>query len=328
MQSSRTTWLKIALALALAAVGLSSLSAAPVRGPAGKFEVEKWVTDDSDVIMVFNVRTMLDAPMVKKGGLPALKEALKNNEMAKDLLKATGIDPFKDVESILMSGSAKDAKDAKVYVVVRGNFDPDKVRAAAEGYAKKSPDDLKVTKSGDLYLYEITLNDRKMLGAFANKNTFVLTQDKASTEALVKDGGKKAGKLTKSLASAVGKFATKETMSLVVVATDEMKNKLGQVPQAKEIAPKLESVTASLVLTDEANLNLTVHTSDAASAKKTSRLLKSAQQLVSLFVLNNEDVPPIVGEMLEAIKISSDQSSVLVNLKVTQAMVDKAGKKE
>ncbi len=334
MQSSRTTWLKIALALALVGLGLSTAGAAPERAPgrapaaAGKFEPEKWVADGSDLVMVFNVRAMLDAPMVKKGGLPALKDALKNNEMANDVLKATGIDPFKDVDTILISGSATNAKDAKAYVVIRGSFDPDKVRVAAESHAKKSPDDLKVTKSGDLYLYEMSFNDRKMVGAFANKSTFVLTQDKDSTQALVKDGGKRAGKLSKSIAAGVGKFAPKETMSLVMVATDEMKKALGKVPQAAEVAPKLETLTANLVLTNEANLNVMVNTSDAASAKKMSQLLKQLKSLGELMTLSNEDLPPIVGDLLAAIKISADRNSVIVNLRVTQEMIDKAGKKE
>jgi hypothetical protein len=319
----------MALAAALVGLAASTLSAAPAaKAGAGKFEVTKWVADGSDAVVVLNVRTLLDAPMVKKGGLPALKDALKNDENASAALKATGIDPFRDIDAIVISGSGKDAKDVKGYVVVRGTFDPEKVRAAAENFAKKHSDKLKVSKAGGLTLYDVTVKDGTMVGAFADKNTFVLTNTKEATEALVKNGGKKSAKLNNVLAGAVAKFSPKEGLSMALLATEEMKKKLEKVPQAAEVAPKLESITASLVVANDANFILTVNTSDAAAAKKATQLLKQAKSLVELFALNNEDLPPVAGDLLAAIKIATERNSVNVTLRVTQELLDKAGKKD
>jgi len=237
MQSSCTLWLKGILGLGLVVGALGTAGAQPP----GKLETEKWVVDGSDVVMAVNVRAMFDSPVMKKGGLPALKEALKNNAMASTILKSAGIDPFKDIHTILISGTGKDAKDAKAQIVVRGKFDTDKFRAAAEKCAKDHPDDVKVSKEGDLYLYELNFPNAKLFGAFSNKDTIVLTQSKEATLDVIKTGGKKAATLNKSLKGAVAKFTGKETMVMAMVVNDEMKKMLGKVPQAAEVAPKLET---------------------------------------------------------------------------------------
>src|SRR5258708_38129541 len=115
--------------LPLAALGATALRPAPVRhgGAAGKFEPAKCVAEGSEVVVVVNVRTILNAPIVKKGELAALLNELKDNELAKELHKATGIDVFNDVETIVLSGSGQNAKDAKVFVVIRGSLGPEKV---------------------------------------------------------------------------------------------------------------------------------------------------------------------------------------------------------
>jgi len=314
----------------LVAVFALAGGAAPVGpgAPAGKFEPEKWLADNSDVVMAINVRVLFDAPMMKKGGLPAIKDALKNNEMATGILKSAGIDPFKDIETILISGTGKDAKDAKVQIIIRGNFDPEKFRTAAEACAKKNPDDVKVTKSDGLYFYELNFPQGKLIGAFANKSTIVLTQSQDATLDVVKNGGKKVASINKALKGAVNKFTGKESMAMALVVTDEMKKALGKLPQAAEVAPKLETINANLVLTNDANFNLILNTSDAAAAKKAGQLLRQAKSLVELAILNNEDIPPVASDLLAALKISAERSSVVVNLKVTQELLDKGNKKE
>jgi len=330
MQSSCTTWLKFALSLAL--LGMFALvgNAAPgaPAAPAGKFEPEKWLAESSDVVMAINVRVLLDSAMMKKGGLPAIKDALKNNEMATTILKSAGIDPFKDIDTILISGTGKDKKDARAQIIIRGNFDPEKFRSAAETCAKKNPDDVKVTKSDGQYLYEMNFPQGKLIGAFADKATFVMTQSKDATLDVVKNGGKKVASINKALKGAVNKFTGKESMAMALVVTDEMKKALGKLPQAAEVAPKLETINANLLLTNEANFNLILNTSDAASAKKAGMLLRQAKSLVELAILNNEDIPPVASDLLAALKITAERSSVVVNLKVTQELLDKGNKKE
>jgi len=296
--------------------------------PPGKLETEKWVVDGSDVVMAVNVRVMFDSPVMKKGGLPALKDALKSNEMATNILKAAGIDPFKDIDTILISGTGKDAKDAKAQIIVRGKFDPDKFRAAAETCAKKNPDDVKVIKSGGTYFYEMHFPQGNLVGAFANKNTLVLTPKQETTLDVVKNGGKKLASVNKALKGAVGRFTNKESLSMAMIVTEEMKKGLGKLPQAAEVAPKLQTITANLVLTKEANFNIIVNTEDAASAKKAGQLLRQAKSLVELAILNNEDIPPVASDLLGALKITAERNSVVVNLRVTQDLLDKAGKKE
>jgi hypothetical protein len=314
--------------VALLAAFTLAASAAPAGPAPAKFEPEKWISEGSDVVMAINVRVMLDAPVMKKGGLPALKDALKNNEMASTILKSAGIDPFKDIDTILVSGSGKDAKDAKAQIVIRGTFDREKFRVAAETCAKSHPDDVKISKADGHYVYELTFTQGKLFGAFADKYTMVLTQSKDATLDLLKTGGTKVVRINAALKGAVGKFSGKESLAMAMVVTDEMKKQIGKLPQAAEVAPKLETINAHLLLTKEANFNLILNTSDAASAKKAGGLLKQAKSLAELALLSDENIPPIAGDLLNAIKISAERNSVVVNLRITQDLIDKAGKKD
>jgi hypothetical protein len=323
---SRKVWPKAVFGLSLAVVCLAL--AAPAGAAPEKLNLEKWLAPDADVVMAINVRQMLDSPAVKNGGLPALKDALKQNEEATTLLKEVGVDPFKDIDSVLISGKAKGKNIDKARVVVRGRFDLEKFHGAAEKYAKKDSDAIKVSKVGDVRLYELAGDGKKSFAAFQNKNTLVLTLTKEDTLDLVKNGGKKAVPMSKQLKAATAKVTGKESMAMALVVNDEMKDLLGKVPQTAEVAPKLQTVNATLTLTDAATLAIRINTSDAASAKKAGMLLRQFKAVAALFVMSSEDLPPVAGDLLEAIKISAERDSVIVDLKVTKEMIDKAGKKE
>lgn len=211
--------------------------------------------------------------------------------------------------------------------MLRGRFDLDKFHSAAQKVAKKN-EDIKISTVGGTRLYEITANDKTFVGAFANKNALVFTLNKDDTLAAIKTVGTREVRLNKSVASALGKLTGRESMVTAMVINDEMKKALEKVPQAKEIAPRLENVNLTITLTDEANISILVGTTDAKSAVRTSQLLRQLKSLAELMVLNNEDLPPGVGDMLGAIRINAERTTVVVSLKVDKAMLDKLDKKK
>jgi hypothetical protein len=318
MLFSRKAW-----AVALAALVVAGASA-PRASAQDKINVKKWALEGSEFVSVINVKQMLGSAVVKKG-IPEMKEALKNNEVASSLLKEADLDPFKDIDSIVVSGTA--SKEPKLLAVIRGRFDVDKFHSAAQKVSKKN-EDLKISTVGGTRLYEIAANDKTFVGAFANKNALVFTLNKDDTLAAIKTVGTREVRLNPSVISALGKLTGRESMVTALVINDEMKKALEKVPQAKEIAPKLENVNLTITLTDEANIAILVGTSDAKSAVRTSQLLRQLKSLAELMVLNNEDLPPGVGDVLGAIRINAERTTVVVSLKVDKAMLEKLDKKK
>src|SRR5215831_6496476 len=73
----------------------------PISAQAG--EVNKYLPNDSDFVVMLNVRQLLNSPLVQKHALADLKTMLKANSEATKHLEALGFDPFKDLTSITLA---------------------------------------------------------------------------------------------------------------------------------------------------------------------------------------------------------------------------------
>jgi hypothetical protein len=321
MLKVRKTWI-VVLALALAAVCSAPLSAAPLLGTKGAGDdADKWLLDNPEAVMTINIKQFL-ASEAFKGDMPAIKAALDNNAEAKAVFEAIGLDPFKDIDSILISGSGGSAKDAKALIVIKGRYDTDKIHAALKKEAEKK-DKVELVKEGDHQLYQLKVQEQTLYAGFASKSVLVMTQSKENTVDALKNGGKKPANISKEMKSALGKFTGKESMTFAMVITDEMKKLIERAPPQAKAAAKLQTLTASLTVTDGMELNITGHTSEAKAAKQ----LSSNLALVKVAAGGLTDgLPPIVEKILDEIKISAEKESVIVALKLTKAMLDEVRK--
>jgi hypothetical protein len=329
MLSAHKTWR--AVAALLLALAVAPALAAPLPGDRpGRFDTDKWLAPDAEMVMAVNFRQILDSALVKKDGVKPLQDAINSNEQVKTVLNAIGLDPLKDLDSVLMSARLASARDVKALIVVRGRYNLEKVHTAAEAFAKKKPDQLKLSREGAVRLYEMKQSgsDKPMFAAFVDRHTLVITPTKEGTLDVVRTGGKKPVPIKDEMKRAMGRFTGKESLALAVVVNDEMKKALGKVPQAAEIAPKLRSLTGRFTLTDAATLAILINTDDNKAAAKLTMLLKQLKSLAELMVLNDENVGPAASEVLGAVRISAVKKDVSIDLKLTEAMMEKAGKKD
>jgi hypothetical protein len=262
--------------------------------------------------------------VVKKHALDPLRLGLRRNEELRQLLAAAGLDPLKDIDTIALSTSGNPTSTGKLLAVVRGHFDPDKVRSAGEDYAKKHPGRLKGVKEGELSMWEITSDGKSFFAAFADKDTLVMTATKEDTAAVVRRASQPPQPLNKDMRAALDQLKGSESVWLAMVATDPIKQVLKGDDLARNFADALQSVTGSLELNDDAQLNLVVHTSDPMAA---TRIKGKLDDLMPLLNVLGTGKAPLVGELLRGIKLESDKNDVSVRLKVTDAQLEKTHKK-
>jgi hypothetical protein len=315
MLSYRKTWTQ-ALGLTVAFL----LAAVPARA----VEPDKLTPADAKVVVVVNVRQILDSAVVKKTGLDQLKAALKQNAEVQKMLTAAGLDPFTDVESIMVAGSAK-PQDLKNLVVVRGKFNTAKAHAAAADFAEKNADKLKITKEGTFNLYEIKNPANSVFATFTGPNVLLLSPSKPFLLDAAKNDGLKPVKLEKEMESALKKVNGKESLWVALVITDEMRMALKNNPPTAELAAKLEAVTASLNLTDALQALVQVHTSDEEAAAKLGKLLEGFLPILNFLAKDNADAAPIVDELIKNLKITPEKTTLSISLKITEAMLNKVG---
>jgi hypothetical protein len=195
------------------AAGFAALALLPgvIAAPAGLRQVvgpkapplEKYLLDDTDCLLVIDVKQVLASPMVKKG-LHKQIEALVDNPAAQLFLKDAGFDPLKDVDRVIVcvgrscwSGDELGREDGP-FILVRGRFDVPKARARM---ARLAAD--KVGRLLDLPHGKAILFEPGPYVAPLDSTTLLITGKKALVaDALAKAAGKKATKLANQQAVA------------------------------------------------------------------------------------------------------------------------------
>src|SRR5262249_27623842 len=154
---------------------------------------------------------------------------------------------------------------------------------AVEKFAKDKGEDLTITsKGGTPAVYEVRGKKDKepIFAAFADNNTMVVSPLEEVTR---KAAGGDGGALNADLRKALGKVGGKESLYFALAVTDEMKKGMAQNPKMKELAPKLESVTGNVNLTDAFAADVAVHTNDPKAAEQVEAQIKQSLPLVGLF---------------------------------------------
>ena len=306
---------------AIVVVGLAALCPA---GSARAVEADKLTPADADVVVSVNVRKLVDSELFKKYGKDDAEKALLDDK-AKKLLDAIGLNPLKDVDGILFTSSGIDKP--RRLLVVRGHFDADKIKAAAEKYAKDHPDDLKITKQDDLTIYEGKGDGKQPFYAHvvSDGKTVLASTDKAY---LLQAVTSRSSGPSKELKNALATIDGKEAVWMAMVVTDEMRKVMESNPQGKELAPKLEALTGTVNVTSDVLTNFVIHTSDAKAAGDVKKLLNQVKPILTLAANSDEHIGPLVGDLMDNLKITTEKNNVNINLTVTGDLIEKATKEE
>jgi hypothetical protein len=310
--------------LSLAVLGLAVAVAAPSRADT---PADKLVPPDAELAVVVNVRAALASPVTKKYALEQIQAALKGNQEAQKILGALGLDPLKDVDTVLVTADKIDPNGKpNAFVAARGNFDADKIAKVAAEAAKNG--DLKIHKEGQLTVYEgkgKNPGDEPFFVVLKDRNTAVGSNSKEYLLDVL--GGKaKQGKYFKDLQAALGKSTGKESLVTAMVLNDDIKAQLKANPQMAQLAEKLQSVTIAVTLTNDAELKILINTADEATARQVSKTVKDSLPLAKIIIQGQEKIPPFVGELIDKIKVSNDKGSVVISLLVDAATIEKAAK--
>src|SRR5262245_663667 len=196
-------------------LAVALLAPAPAHAQATKL-----FSADTDMVFVFNLRQLLDSPLVKKYGLDKAKEALDGllqaNDDAKKIIDGLGLDVFKDIDRLISTGASAD-KD-KGIGIIEGRFKPAKWKAVAAEAAKTSGDIIKLGKLGNLDLWEVSIpgQDQNVFVVMPDDKTILFTAKKAYLEdALAQRDGTKTANLKASVKALIAKTNAKQSLSIV-----------------------------------------------------------------------------------------------------------------
>lgn len=295
--------------------GLAVVTLLALVAPTWSAESDKFLPGSTNVVVTLNVKQLLESALVKKFD-GKIKDAIKNDANAKKILEDLGLDPFKDVDSVVVGGTG--GKEDDVLILVAGRFSRAKMEAKAEEVAK-GDQGLKITKEGNYKVYEMTGKDGKTgFGAILNDNTLAFSPKKDYVvEALDKQAGKKKADLKKDLTTLLDKADTKQSVTMVALGSG-----LGA---DQDFADKIKTVTGGINITDEIKMAIEMAAKDDKSAKAVAEELDKkmgeVKTLVGFMAASDARFAPLV-DVVKTLKISATGSTISLKGDVTKAVID------
>lgn len=305
------------------------LAAAPVVRAA---EPDKLLPADSDSVLSVNIRQIIGSDIIKKYALEQIKQTLQGND-AQKFLSELGLDPLKDIDTVVVGASGKDQTDMKVLVIVHGKFDPNKLFKAAEAQTKKDGDHFSLIKDGKDVMFKYQPdNGNPMYGTVVNESTIVVGTEKKLVSAAVATadkGGKPA--ISKDLSSLIAKMDDKTSMWMASVVKGKLDNvKLpggpGTNPALQAQLAKMEAVTAVIQVNTDVTLDVTLGMKDEDAAtemgKSVDELLQTVKGAIPFLAAQNPQMKPLV-EVAKTLKSNVKDKSIVVTAKLSGTAIGK-----
>ena len=225
-------WLspRIAAGIFLTLVGVALAAPHTARAAVVGPEADKFIPADADAVILIDVRQLVDSPAFQKYGKTDAIQGLQN-PLVRALLDALGLDPLKDVDSLLLASSGDVMADnPRVLLVVRGQFDVDRIRLAARLYAAEHPADLTVGEADGQTIYEGKGDGKQPFYAVLppDGTTLLASTDKAY---LLQAVTNRSSGPSKELQDALGTIDGKEAVWMAALATDAMRKVMEAAPQ-------------------------------------------------------------------------------------------------
>lgn len=294
-------------------------------------EVDRYLPDDTEVVVVINAKQLLDSPLVKKHFLEHIRGAVKSNEDATKILEALGFDPLKDLTSITAALSMI-GNDAKGLVIAHGTFDKAKVEAKAEDVAKDKGDVLKIHKEGDRKVYEVKIEggEKPVFVGVMDATTIVAGPDKQYiVDAFAKGAGKTAA-LKKEIQDLIEKADANQSLWFAATANAFLKGELSSDDKAKKNLEKMHSITAGVTADKGVKISFAVSTKSPANAKELAEEIKEglnqAKGLLALVAEQQKAIAPLV-DTVGNLRVNTEGSMITLQTDLGEDLIEKILKK-
>jgi hypothetical protein len=307
---------------AIAALALSAILSYSSNVHA--IEPDKFLPPDAESVTVVNLKQMLEAKIIQKYALDVIKSVVEGNPEAQNLAKATGLNLGKDLDSVTITTAG--GLEGKVLMVIRGRYDVQKFETAAATYAKANPKDLKIDKEGNTTIYESINDGKSIFGVLVDAGTIVASPDRKYLAAALQRAGGPAVAPKKELTEALTSITGKESISTAIVVTDDVKKALESNDQTKELAKILKTVTATLTLTEDIQLDVAATAATPQTAQQLALGLNAYKQAMpGIFkTIGNEQLLPLGEAIQKNLKVAAQMNTVTISLNLKEEVIKKA----
>ena len=284
-------------------------------------EPDRMIPSDAEFVWSMRPKQVLDSALLKSQGWDlALKTLLSTNEMVQEILESTGVDPFRDVESVLVAARGQREK-GRFVVVARGKFQPSKIAKAIEKQGKENGAPVKKTQEEGATLWELPTPAFSIYAGFIGKEAVVVSNVKEDIIECLTGGIRKEP--SRELKTALERMTGREAAWMVGLVTAESRKEMRGPDAIREFAENVDSWSLTLDMTDAIAVAMNMHTPDGASA---TTLRKTIEDKFFPFVKNTNKNGPNgkkVESLLDVIKLETKGSSFGIKAKVDEDLLKK-----
>jgi hypothetical protein len=302
--------------------------ALPVRAA----DVDQYLPEDTEVVLVVNAKQLLDSPLVKKHFLEQMRELVKTNAEVANILSSVGFDPFKDLTSVT-GAMTMIGNDAKGLLITHGQFDKAKFEAKAEEVAKDKSDVLKIYKEGGRKVYEIKHDgpEKPHFVGVVDTTTIVASPDKQYVlDAFAKADGKKKVPVKKAIQDLIGKIDSKQSVWFTATANAFLKGDFSGDDKTKKNLEKMDSITAGVTVDKGVKVDLAIATKSAANAKELAEEIKEGlsqvKGLLALMADQDKNLAPLI-DTVGKLQVNTEASTITLKSEVSEETIEKGLKK-
>jgi hypothetical protein len=292
-------------------------------------DLDPYIPPDSEWVLHLNLKQLAAAPAVKKHAEDRLGRAARGGIVGLKPLTELGVDPLKDIATVTAAGSGL-LRYEQALLIVRGDFKADALRKTAAGLAKKDAAAWKVVKRGDVTLYESRDKTRPMptyLAIPADGTLLISSGRKYVAAAAVVDTMKPA-RAPKGLLALVAKADARDDIWLASLMPKDVQRLLARSPQTADIAEAVTAFTGRVKVADDLTFAFNVPTKDRKAADEVAQLLDAAKQFASLAVQNLDGVGPLLSDLIDASKTTTDDTTATLSGQLSAEQIAKALKKK
>jgi len=334
MQLARRLWIAAACTLAVL-----------IAAPSVQAQATKILPADTELVFTLNLQQMLKSEVLKTDQAKTLIELAKGkiNEQLDEkgvgkYLKKAGFDIYKDLSSVTVAvpGGTRNPEDG--VIVIEGNFDAEKIKAAVTEASKEGGADVKVklTKIAGVEAFEVNPKDEKvMYVGVINKNTMIACASKADfAEAVARSNGTKAGTYkAEGFKNLIQTVNSKQSISFV--ATSKVMAKLAennpnagndQAKMAMAALQQVDGFSAAITIQKNIDFQLGVNSKDAETAQKFAGMANAGILVAKLKVAEqakqNEKLAPVV-EIVNSLRANAKGPNLVLSGQITFETLEK-----
>lgn len=297
--------------------------------PAAAVDPVPYLPAETDAVLTVQAREVLDSDLGKKHGAELLKELLEAYKPAAAAVRATGLDPHRDVETMTVAIGLKDATPSRPFSLIEGKFEAKKLEANLAAYQKDHPE-LTAIRVGDRAAYKLTgakPADTTYLAVLDDTKMVVAGSEADLSGAFAAAAGGRKPVISKELAGLIASAKPSGPIFLRAWVKGRFDNLNLPNEKLKTAVRGVDWVTVGVGVTKDVGVTATLNTASPAAAETLAELLNGVIGLVRLQIrAAAEDQPELrpVSDLLKATTVAPHGKRVVVWGNVKGEAIEKA----